>query len=60
MAALITKATGAKVDVVEGARGEFSVRVDDAIIARKDSRGFPQEEEIVIAVRRALDEGTAG
>jgi hypothetical protein len=60
VAALITNATGAKVDIVEGARGEFSVRIDDTIIARKDSRGFPQEEEIVTAVRRALEEGTAG
>jgi hypothetical protein len=60
VAALITKATGAKVDIVEGARGEFSVRIDDKIIARKDSRGFPQEEEIVTAVRHALDDGTAG
>lgn len=54
MAALITKATGINVDVVEGARGEFSVRVGDEIVARKDSRGFPEEDEVVAAVQRSL------
>lgn len=54
MAALIQTSTGAEVDVVEGARGEFSVRVGDEIVARKDTRGFPQDEEIVAAVRRTL------
>lgn len=54
MAALITTATGAPVDVVEGGRGEFSIRVGDEVVARKDWGGFPTDDEVVAAVRRAL------
>jgi hypothetical protein len=54
VAVLITEATGVEVDVVEGSRGEFSVRVGDEIVARKDARGFPRDDEVVAAVQRAL------
>ncbi len=54
MAARITEATGAAVDITEGSRGEFSVRVGDEIVARKDASGFPQDDDVVAAVRRAL------
>lgn len=54
MAALITTATGAEVDVVEGRRGEFSVSVGGEVVARKDSSGFPEDVEVVAAVERAL------
>ena len=54
MAALITAATGVEVDIVEGRRGEFSVVVGDEVVARKGSEGFPQDDEIVARVQRAL------
>ena len=54
MAALIRDATGAEVDVVEGARGEFSIRVGDRVVAEKSRTGFPAEADIVAAVRQAL------
>jgi len=54
VAALITTATGADVDVIEGRRGEFSISVGDEVVARKDSSGFPADDEAVAAVRRAL------
>lgn len=54
MAAVITDATGVPPEVVEGARGEFSVRVDDRIVAQKSRAGFPADDEVVDAVHRAL------
>ena len=54
MAALIKAATGVDPDVVEGARSEFSVRVDDHIVAQKSRSGFPSDEEVVGSVRAAL------
>jgi hypothetical protein len=56
VAALIETATGAAPEVVEGARGEFSVRVDDRVVAQKSPRGFPGDEAIVAAVRAALSD----
>ena len=55
MAAAITEATSAEVDVVEGARGEFSVRVGERVVAQKSPRGFPSDAEIVAEVRAALE-----
>ena len=54
MAALIKDATGAETDVVEGARGEFSIRVGDRVVAEKSRTGFPSDDEIVAAVRGGL------
>ena len=54
MAALIKDATGVETDVVEGARGEFSIRVGDRVVAEKSRTGFPSDEEILSAVRRGL------
>ena len=54
MAALIKDATGAEPEVVEGARGEFSIRVGDRVIAEKSRTGFPADADIVAAVRQAL------
>lgn len=55
MAALIKEATGLDPEVVEGARGEFSVRVDDRIVAEKSRTGFPSDDGIVAAVRQAAN-----
>lgn len=54
MAALITDATGVEPEVVEGARGEFSIRVGNRVVAQKSTKGFPTDAEIVTAVREAL------
>ena len=54
MAALIKAETGIDPAVVEGARGEFSVRVDGHVVAQKSKTGFPSEDQVVQAVRTAL------
>jgi Rdx family len=54
VAALIKEDSGVTAELVEGRRGEFTVWVDDEIVARKDERGFPSEESAVAAVRAAL------
>jgi hypothetical protein len=54
VAAVIKDATSLDVDVVEGARGEFSVRVGDQVVAQKSPRGFPSDDEIVARIRDAL------
>ena len=54
MAALIKAATGIDPAVVEGARGEFSVRVGGQIVAQKSKTGFPSEDQVVQAVKAAL------
>jgi hypothetical protein len=51
---MVKEATSANVGVVEGARGEFSVRVGDRVVAQKGSRGFPSDDEIVAEVKAAL------
>jgi hypothetical protein len=56
VAAVIKDATSADVDVVEGARGEFSIRVGDRVVAQKSPRGFPSDDEIVAGVRGALQQ----
>ena len=58
MAALIKDATGVEPEVVEGARGEFSVRVGDRIVAQKSRTGFPSDADIVRAVKSALEKTT--
>ena len=54
MAALITKDLGLPVDVTPGGRGEFTVWVNDLVVSKKDSRGFPDDGEVVESVRRAV------
>jgi hypothetical protein len=54
VAALIKEATGVDTELVEGKRGEFTVWVGDAVVAKKDWRGFPSEPDAVAAVQRAL------
>lgn len=54
MAALITEATGERVALVSGGRGEFSIVVNDVIVAKKTLMGFPNEEIVVANVQTAL------
>lgn len=53
MADQIKSELGIEVKIVEGARGEFTVRVDDTIVARKTYDDFPTDEACVDAVRDA-------
>jgi hypothetical protein len=54
VAALIKAATDIDPAVAEGARGEFSVRVNDHIVAQKSKTGFPSDDQVVDAVQAAL------
>jgi hypothetical protein len=54
VAALIKQDTGIDAEIIEGARGEFTVWVDEETVAAKTSDGFPTDEEAVAAVRQAL------
>jgi hypothetical protein len=53
VAARIKADLGLDSDISEGRRGEFSVSVGDRQVAEKDFRGFPSDDAIVDAVRRA-------
>ena len=57
MAALIKDELGVDSAVIEGARGEFTVWVDDQVVAKKDNEGFPSDEDALAAVRRAVMSG---
>ena len=51
---MIKKELGLEPEVVEGTRGEFTVWVGDAVVARKDAAGFPSDQEALAAVKQAL------
>jgi len=51
----IEAALGQKAELVSGKRGEFTVRVDDRIVAQKDYEDFPTEATCVAAVQVALE-----
>jgi hypothetical protein len=57
VAALIEQEIGVETDLIEGKRGEFSVWVDDELIAQKDTQGFPSEDDVVAAVRKTIGSG---
>ena len=54
MAALIAEATGATPEIVVGRRSEFSIWVGDTMVAEKSRKGFPSDEQIILAVRERL------
>jgi hypothetical protein len=57
VAALIKDELGVDAEVSEGARGEFTVWVGDEIVAKKDTQGFPGDEDALAAVKRAVAGG---
>ena len=57
MAALIKDALGVDSELTEGGRGEFTVWVGDQVVAKKDTEGFPSDEEALAAVKRAVMPG---
>lgn len=54
MAAVIKAALGVEPELAEGGRGEFTVWVGDEMVAQKDSRGFPSDDDALAGVQRAL------
>jgi hypothetical protein len=58
VAAVIKQGTGLDAELVEGRRGEFTIWVEDSVVAQKDpDLGFPSEEDVLAAVKRALTSG---
>ena len=55
MADAITDALDIDVALLVGARGEFTVRVGEMIVAEKTLDGFPEVDACVTAVRAAID-----
>ena len=54
MAAVIKAALGIEPELAEGGRGEFTVWVGDQVVAKKDSNGFPTEDDALAGVQRAM------
>jgi predicted Rdx family selenoprotein len=56
VADLLKQELGLKeVALIPGGRGEFTVRVEETVVAQKNWLGFPDEKKVVAAVRSALD-----
>lgn len=41
-------------ELVEGARGEFTIWVEDELVAQKDAAGFPSDENALAAIQQVL------
>jgi hypothetical protein len=54
VAAVLKEDIGADAELVEGHRGEFTVWVGEERVAGKDSMGFPSEQDVLKAVRKAI------
>jgi hypothetical protein len=54
VAAVLKTALGVEPELAEGGRGEFTVWVGDEVVARKDSNGFPSDDDALAGVQRAL------
>ncbi|HYJ45105.1 MAG TPA: hypothetical protein VEV81_00730 [Pyrinomonadaceae bacterium] len=59
MAALLKKELGVETKLVEGGRGEFTVWVDEHVVAKKGLFGFPDDARVLEAVRSALAAGSS-
>jgi hypothetical protein len=46
---------GIETELIEGKRGEFTVWVDDEIVAEKGWIRFPSDEKVVESVKQALN-----
>jgi hypothetical protein len=55
VAALIKQRLEIDPELVEGSRGEFTIWVGEQVVAKKGMWGFPEENEVVTAVQRALE-----
>jgi predicted Rdx family selenoprotein len=54
VAALIAEATGIVPEISVGRRGEFSIWVDETMVAEKSRKGFPPDDVVVRAVKERL------
>ena len=54
MAALIKRELGIEAKLVEGKTGEFTVLVDDKVVARKGWVRFPGDAKILSAVQQKI------
>ena len=55
MADLLKRELGVEVELKEGGRGEFTVWVNDKVVAKKGWLRFPQDEKVLTAVRQELE-----
>lgn len=53
-AASIKENLGIEAELVEGKRGEFTIWVDDKMVAEKGWIRFPSDEKIIEGVKQAL------
>ena len=53
-AAELKQKLGVDPDLIPGSGGIFEVAVDGKVVAKKGMSGFPTEDEVVGAVRKAL------
>jgi hypothetical protein len=54
VAALLRKELGTEVEMIGGDKGEFTVWVDDRLVARKGMLRFPSDQKVLEAVRAAV------
>jgi hypothetical protein len=54
VAAMIKSKLGVEPELIEGGRGEFTVWLDDELIAKKGWFKFPSEEKIIAELKTAL------
>ncbi len=54
MAEVLKRELGLDTELLEGGRGEFTITVNGAEVARKGWLGFPSDEKILTAVRESL------
>ena len=55
MAQILNEELDVEATIVEGERGEFSVRVDGVIVIQKQGDDFPSPAHCVDAVSRVID-----
>ena len=55
MADLLKNELGIEVELQQGNPGEFTVLVNDEVIAKKGFLMLPSDQKIITAVRQALD-----
>jgi hypothetical protein len=54
VAELLKKELNVETNLIEGDRGEFTVWVDERVVAKKGWLGFPEDEKVLAAVREAI------
>ena len=54
MADLLKRELNIETELIAGDRGEFTVWVGDAVVAKKNWLGFPEDGKVLVAVREAL------